>query len=298
MKILRYSYNYEITQYLNKTKEMITGLCDRGLEGLQKIIDLGIINEDNNAIIFLFRNSLSIIDAIAEAAGVPSIENLQLLARSYFEMKCYIEYMVKEDFNDRAISYQVYYIRKKILQYRKIDSDTVEGKEYKKKWEKDITFSSMKKTRYNTKDDIKNIEKQLNREPFKTINEKFDLLKGKYDWFTLGTNKTSFYGLCEYLGYPISYDFFYNQWSELLHGKSAYKDNILIVNGKSGIEAIRSLKNYKTLIDILIPFIMECYINLFKVMLPDYHNRIMRYYKNILKPKLDWFNTINIETFD
>jgi hypothetical protein len=206
--------------------------------------------------------------------------------------------MVKENYKNRTIAYQVFYIREKILQYKKIDGDTVEGKEFARKWSLDITFSPMKKVNYDTKSAILNLENQLNTEPYKSINEQFNSLKGKYDWYTLDTKRATFYGLCEYLGYPVSYDFFYKQWSELLHGKSAYRDNLANQDGKGGIEAIRSLANYKTVIGVLIPFIMECYMNIFKVLFPSYHIRMIRYYRNILKPKFDKFNTTNIEMID
>ena len=298
MELLRYKYEDETLNFLEETSSIILGICDRGLEGFQHVLESGFITEENNAIVFLFRNFLAILDAITEAARVPSIENIQVLSRSLFEIKCNLEFMTGAEINERAIAYQVYYIREKIKQYQKLDEGTALGKEFATKWSKDRTFSSMKKTNYDTKDAIANLEKQLKSDPWKAMNDRFDLLGRKCEWYTIHSGKTSFYGLCEYLGYPISYDFFYGQWSALLHGKSAYKDNIANQDGTGGIEAIRSLSNYKTLIGTLIPIVMECYFNVFKSILPDYRDRMVRYYVNILKPKLDSFNLVNIAMVD
>jgi hypothetical protein len=297
MKPFRYEYEKEIIDYLLQTSHVYEILCDRGLTGLKKVIESNYITEENNAIIFMFRNSLAYIDSIPTLIKNPSVESIKLVARSIFEIKCYIEYIFKENTNNRAIAYQVFYLKDIIKFYQKLDSDTDQGKEFSRKWAKDSTFSLREYKSYDTKSYIKRLEEQLCRSPYKEINEKMDALKGKYDWYTFDIGKNNFYELCEYLSCQITYDYFYRQWSGMIHGKLAYQGSIYKKEG-GGIEAIRSLYDFKSLTIVLVPIIISLYSIIFKEIVPEYYYRIMRYYKNQLKPEIEKLNNINIVGVD
>lgn len=280
IKLLQYTYPPDIREYLDKAAHLFHSLRDRGLMGLNAIVSSDYINETNNAILFLFRNSISYIDSLGCAASVPSIENMKLLARSYLEIKCYLEYILKENTLERAIAYQNSYIRERIKKYKMIDISTPEGKSFSEKWEKDRIFAKVKKLDYNTKNEIENLSRQLERSPFKEINERQMACGKNSKWYTFDCKKSSFSDLCEYLQCQVEYEFFYRIWSGTIHATTVYDDNIFRQNGKGRIEAIRSMEGFSELTTVLYPLIMEQYLDIFIKTNTAFYERHLRYYNN------------------
>ena len=286
MKLLRYEYDGEAASYLNCASHLFKSLADRGLMGITAILESGIINEENNAIVFLLRNAIAYIDAMSCSANIPSVESLKILVRSFFEVKCYCEYICKENTNNRAIAYQVFYLRERIKKYKRYDLDTSDGIAFEKKVKKDKLFSEMGFPFVDTKSSVKNLEKQLKRKPYNEMNGYFEL-NPKKEWYSFDIKKNNFCDLCDYLNCQIGYEYFYRQWSETAHSSSTYAGNIVSINKKGGIDAIRSLEGYHDLIMITYSYIIQFYLEIFNKLVPDYYIRTLHYYKNQYKKNIE-----------
>jgi len=279
MELLRYQYDKKNKAYINLSAKIFNSLADRGLMGLSEVILSGIITEENNSIIFLIRNAIAYIDAMIASASLPSVESLVILSRSFFEAKCYCEYICKENTNQRAIAYQVKYIRDKIKKYNTYDLSTPQGREFEKKVSKDLLFADKGFPFQNTKEAIQNLEHQLTRSPYMEVNEYFNQ-NPKKEWYSIDSKKNCFCDLCDYLNSQIGYEYFYRQWSDMAHSASVYSGNIANINGNGSIEAIRSLEGYHDLTMITYSYIVQFYMEVFKKLVPKYYIRMLRYYGN------------------
>ena len=288
MELLRFKHDNDLQTYLQKTSHIFESLSDRGLMGLSEIIESGIITEENNALVFLYRHLISLIDSLPAITKTPSVESLQIIMRSIFEASCYLLYMVEQNMDKRSAAYQVYYIRQRIKLYKRFDLDTDLGKTYKDNWSKDRVYQNIPIISLDTKKDIINLQSQLNRSPYKEINDEYAKIKkstkGRFNWYTYDSNCTNFKDLCFYLNRPISYDVFFKMWSTSTHSTGAYSGKIIKKDSGAGIDAIRSLSGHKDLILISISFIEIFYRDFFKELLPDFFERHLRYYKNQLRP--------------
>jgi len=281
---LEYSYNEPIKEYLKLASSLFFSLKDRGLIGLEVLSKSTYINENNNAIAFLLRNAISYVDAMGISASAPSVENMKLLARSFLENKCYLDYIFKDNTFERAIAYQNNYLIEKIEIYKKLDPKTDEGKRLTDIWKRDRVFSNIKRYEIDTIESIENLERQLNREPFKNVYEKQIARGNRSKWYSFDTGKNNFRELCDYLECQIQYEFFYKNWSGMIHSASVYENNIYHGEDGNGMESIRSINGFKDLIIVLYPLIIELYITVFKVADEGYYLRLIRYFKNIYYP--------------
>lgn len=295
--LLRNEYSGEAREYLEKVSHLFYLLSDRGLRWFNEIGKTDYITEENNAIVFLYRNAVAYIDAIAEAARVPSVENIRILARTFFEVKCYMEYIFKENTYQRAVAYQVYYIRDRIKSYKRLDPSTASGKSFRKDWQKDRVFAASESIQVDTKTVIENLKSQLVESPYFEINqryEEFERKKRKYNWYTFDETACSLIDLCKYIDQKISYEIFFRQWSGVVHSTSVYQDNFVTVGSKRAMGAIRSINGYQNTIRILLPFVCDFYDFVFSNTTPNYHKRFIRFYRNIFLPKKYEIETYNL----
>ena len=105
MKLLRHEYDdkNEITSILSYISDTFLSLSNRGLMGLEELGKSGIITEENNAIMVLYRQAIAFIDSLVSVTKAPSVEAIIIIVRSFFEVKCYLEYIMQNNTNNRAI---------------------------------------------------------------------------------------------------------------------------------------------------------------------------------------------------
>ena len=278
-----YEYDAEVTDYLNSVAELFRKLRDRGLLIMEELPTAPGIDAETNAVFLLYRNAMALLDAVAELSGLPSVEGAKVLFRSFFETKCNLEYMVEADLKDRAVAYQTRHLINRIRRYEKLDPTTDRGKEFKAKWEKDTLFGGAGYEPVDTRAEIANLKKQLEREPYKTAWGKLAAAPTP-NWYSIDNGPRKLIDLCERLGYPLAYDFFYRQWSGAVHGTDAYIDSFYSAEGEGRAHALRAVKGYPELVDVALTLTVDFLLKITQAVLPKHHERLYRFYKNTYLP--------------
>lgn len=278
-----YAYSGAVRQYLDAVSELLAKLFRRGVMILTDLPGAAVIDERTSAIVLLYRHATALLDAFSQLSGVPSVEGLRVVFRSFFEAKCSIEYIVESNVIDRAVAYQTQHILRRIGLYEKLDSTTQPGKEFQSRLSKDRLFGSTAISHVDTKAAIDNLQAQLQREPFKTSAAKLGAKKGA-KWYSIDGGPKDFIGLCEHLNYQIAYDYLYRQLSESVHATGAYVDTYFGQKGQGQMHAIRAIAGYQDLVNLALPLIVDFFDQTTKTLLPIHHDRFVRFYKNIYHP--------------
>jgi hypothetical protein len=250
------------------------------------------MTKENNAVVLLFRHALALVDAIAELSRVPSVEALKVLCRSFFETKCYLEYMLETDMTSRAVAYQTYHIMKRIRQYEQYDNNTKPGKRLNSRLQQDRLFGPLDLSKIDTRAAITNMQKQVSREPYKTAFEKLSK-DDRLNWYSIDGGPKNMRELCDLLRYPIAYDQLYAQLSESVHGTGAYVDTFFEEQGQAQMHALRAMAGFQELMNIFLPIMLDFLRQTALRLLPDHRDRLARFYRNIYKPFRD-ANVANI----
>lgn len=96
--------------------------CNESLEG----------NADKEIpLILLFRHILELLDEVSILIKESSAEPCKLQLRSMFEALLGINYLLEENQDDRAYAFLVCHAYKDIKTYRKLDPNTLQGKQFK-----------------------------------------------------------------------------------------------------------------------------------------------------------------------
>jgi hypothetical protein len=278
-----YSYDSEIRKYLDDVHEACHKLLKRGLLMLKDLPQSPSINSDTSAIILLYRNAMALIDALSELLGLPSVEAIKIIARSFFELKCSLEFILESNTIDRAIAYQTQHIISQISQYEKYNISTSAGKEFAYKWKTDKLFGNINTIGADTSQAIANLNKQLAREPYKTTYAKLKAIK-RMHWYSIDNGPSDFCQLCNRLGYPIAYDFFYRQWSKSVHSTAAYVDSFFADQGQGKMQALRAFSGYQFLSSVTLSLIVDFFLKTTERLVPKHHRRFVLFYKNIYLP--------------
>jgi hypothetical protein len=290
-----YDYAPEIREYLDSVSELFRKLLRRGLSVLHDLPDAEASNENTSAIVLLYRTAMALIDALGELSSLPSVEAFKIVLRSFFETKCYIEYIVESKTLERAAAYQTQHIMNRIRQYEKLDATTTAGIRFRARLHGDRLFGPSGISSVDTKSAIANLEKQLNREPFKTAYDKLRVKKNP-DWYTIDGGPATFCQLCDHLQYQLAYDFLYRELSASVHATGAYIDSFFADHGRGKMHALRALPGYQHTTSMALSLVVDFFMQTTKKLVPKHYDRFARFYKNIYKPFRDkHVDSVNIQ---
>ncbi len=296
---MRYQYDGEVKKYIEETARVFSLLADRGAMALEEMPYADGVNEDTSAIPLLYRHSIALLDCLATIVQLPSVEVMRIAMRSFFEAKCSLEYILADNTKDRAIAYQTKHIMGRIKEYQQMDPSTFAGKEFAAKWKNEI--SDAEPTVGDTKSAIENLEKQLNREPYKSMHTKLQAAKRK-PWYSIDAGPTSFEQLCIELGHSVYYEICYRKWSNVTHATSAYIDSFTsstTAKKKEGqYHALRAMLGFEETVSLSIPMCIDFFIKVFSKLLPKHYRRFLVFYKNQLRPAWKSVERVNVEYVD
>ena len=224
------------------------------------------------------------IDAIVPLVQLPSVEGIQTVSRAFFEAKCSLEYMIQDQMEVRAIAYQTQHIINRIRSYKNMDPQTSFGKEMLRKWERNQTVHNVPFPGKDTSLEIKNLQDQLAREPYKSVHDELKRYK-QARWYSLYNGPRSFEDLCCALGHELYYELYYRTWSASTHTQAVFIDSFFVEDGEGYMHAIRSLSGYHETIGHVLPLIVDFYTKIFGKLMPNEMKLFARFYKNQYRDK-------------
>jgi len=206
-------------------------------------------------LLVLLKQVVTMLDAIHALASNGCSEALLLQGRALFEASLYIDFILKDDCDNKAKHYYVANVRNELNWNKRTQHGETEHQRFHDSLGEyaSVLDKAVEKLGTSAAARINEIENHLSNPPFNEINDALDQARGNrpYDvsWYsTFGVESVR--QLANTLNRLHEYDIFYSQTSQVMHS-SAYKNHISFQGGKISIEQIRGLKGLKTAIQFV-----------------------------------------------
>lgn len=244
-------------------------------------------------VLFTFlRQVVAMLDGFEILCHQGALYPSQLQVRAILEAWVNINWILKEDSENRAKYYYVWNLRQKRFWALSVIKGEGEYKEFKKVDSYNILdLEEAKAIETIAKKQVSQIDSILNSNDFKDINNTFDKLRGKrnYDvaWYKI-SGISSVKAMADNIGKSEEYYVFYNMFSRVMHG-SNLEQHATIREGKLIGEQIRKLDNIRTLLQMVIDLAIKTYTTV----LSYYRNgEVPRFYEKFLQEWRERFHKI------
>lgn len=210
----------------------------------------------------LFHHLIAMIDGIevliSESCAIPAIP----LLRSAFETILGIDYMLENNYEQRAFSWLVSYIHDRKSKYELLDSNQEKGKEFQKDLTEDeinkfLNFSSIP----DTSEIVKYYDLLLKKPHLSSIESEYLRLKKikhrKPNWYSLFNGPSNIENLAKHLNRGAQYNILYRQWASVSHAVDL-SNYLFESNGKVTIyKPIRNTEDLNPLSSIASSFMLH-----------------------------------------
>ncbi len=240
-----YSKHHEVLKdMVNYGSWLIPRAYDSSKKGWEEIITIGV----------LLKQVVMMIDAVevlaSNAITVPGF----LQSRAAFEASLYMEWILKDDSENRAKYYYASNLRKNRIWALRM----IEGTEQQKQFYDDtkeltpyLNFSE-KWMKDEAQKQLKDINRILSQDSFKNINENLEDLyrsgKREPNWYAPLAKRNSIKWIASNVNRMPEYLFFYELGSEVVHSSSYYHH---IEVSKNKIIKFKPIRNLSTMVNLL-----------------------------------------------
>lgn len=222
----------------------------------------------------LLKQAVAMIDAVEVLVSQGAVFAACLPARSLFETWLYIEWILKENTSKRAEQYYVWDLRQRQYWDKRGIKGYKEHEEFSKAISKFRSMLEELESRENeAKEDLEQIEKLLNQNTYKEINQEFDRLKQrqrrKYDfaWYR-PWGPASLGDMASRLGLKAEYLILYGEFSRIMHATD-FQKHTSIEKGLVTFEPVRKLDEFGFLVSIVINLSIRVYQTILHHYRPD-----------------------------
>lgn len=224
--------NESLNNLLQEFSKILEEFVDFGTHILNWDIDNARGDDDQVVILLLFRNYLELIDSISILIKKSSIDPCKIILRTALETSLGLEYILREDTQNRAFGFLVCILHKEINTLKKHNSRTEVGKQFKSIFDKDINIKGNNiPTPENLEGKIKSLESLLFEPNYLTVESEYQRLnriksEKNPNWYRLFGGPKNIQELCNYLGIPTFYEIFYRNLSNSIHGNDIVQGKI------------------------------------------------------------------------
>lgn len=198
--------------------------------------------KDVVALFSLFKNALSMADAIEVMMRQGVIRPTQLQLRSLFEVSVMLQWVLQESGDERARAYHVANLRKRRLWASRYLPGTPEDKAFQYFWNIVGDKTTSPEGEKEARAQIDNLNKVLSGPPLCDLNKKFEAFyqknKREWDWYRI-LGVRSFREIVKDVDRTPEYDIIYASGSEVMHG-SAYTGQVAFDGPEVIIDSLRS----------------------------------------------------------
>ena len=282
-------------EIIKKYSEVFDCLINRGKKSFDYIKDSEFNKDECYGLFLLFSTFLAYADSYKNLLMIPNFRGMQVILRSLLECYAHLEYMLEKNILERATVYQIYYANERIEWLKKLDPTSIIGKEFNSQLKKTKYVSELSLPNVNTSKEIDSISKRLQQPPYNEIYKKINMKNKK--WYSYNNGPKKIKNLFEHLGLNALYEIHYKILSEIAHASDAYTNNIQTYKGEIVISDIHHFDEYsfKALTGLALSIIQEVLFQYTSKILPKYHERYLRFLKNIYFPKkIKYFDKIDL----
>lgn len=214
--------------------------------------------------------------------------------RSIFESLLYMEYLCKENFEQRALAWVAQYLHSKLDQFDKLDESSKKGVSAKKVFEAELKFIKRPPINQNElHNKIDGIKKILTEPQFVPIENERNRLKkldklGRWpNWFQLFGGPSNLGDLASHLSKNSQYDILYRYWSSISHAHDISRFFIKADDSKLYFTKLRDSSDMILIFQLTISWVNEAAILVTQKLRPDEERSLAVWYFNELKPGMD-----------
>ncbi|MDX3916924.1 MAG: DUF5677 domain-containing protein [Pseudosphingobacterium sp.] len=206
--------------------------------------DKTVRHEESIAPIMSFRHFLDILDSISILADKASGDTSKILLRSAYETCLGLEYMIKEDSENRALAFFVSDIIRQIDVIKSLNTATPEGSTLNNVLKEEIGVDTgvlNEKSDLNKR--LSDKESLLNKEKLRPAYEQYILLKQRRvrhpAWYQYFNGPSSIYQMAKLLGRSGEYKLLYSRWSGAVHGSDIYLGKMEQAKTKGQVDIVQ-----------------------------------------------------------
>ncbi len=267
-----------LTDMVNYGTWLIPRAYDSSQRKLEDVIIIGV----------LFKQVVSMTDAVEVLTSNGAVYPAFLQARAAFEASLYIDWILKGEADRKARYYYVSSLRNERLWASRIIEGTPEYHEFTDDIQDLASYVNFKSPEIQqmANRQLSEIDRILNQETFKPINDEFDALKKKRKrelyWYQPLLKGGSLRRIAKDAGRSSQYVFFYERGSKVTH-VATYRNHVQFSKGGAfTLEAIRNLRE----IDSLLHFTMGIVLHTYKSIISKYRQGELQNLGR--KYKTDW----------
>ncbi len=240
------------------------------------------------AVLFL-RNFLGLIDAISLLIRNSSVEPCNSLMRTSLETLFYLEYLLKEDQEKRALCFLVWNTHRNIKLYNKVDGGSELYKRLQAKYANDKFLKNVNPTvlKELVKPLLLNAEEMLKLPSYKPIEAEYQrtkAIKKNPDWFTLFDGPKNIEDLANKSDFSGLYEVLYRSWSNSVHGTDIIQGKLSQDESKRAeIVQIRYPKEAQSLTLYCFNLSVPIFKTFIESRIPSRINDFNKWYLNIKK---------------
>lgn len=275
-------YFPEIPHVLAELVDYGTYLIPRCLESSGKeLSDLVVIG-------VLTKQGVVMLDGSQILLQQGAVQPSALQLRSLFEVSVYIDWMLKENCDERATAYYTWNLRRQRTWVRRAVPDSEEASAF----EEDMSGLELSGTlqteqvQTESSKQLVEIERLLNSSDYREMNAQFDSRRGKRlfdsEWYAPilpKSQKPSLAYLCRELGRMAEYRLIYDLGSESMHS-SRSDVHLRVIGGKAILRPLRDLTDIGLLAQLIMGEAMHIYMALLDQYRPQERENFSRKYKD------------------
>lgn len=220
-----------VSQLLNQFGDAIDKLTEFGAQILEWDLEKASGGDHLLPAPLFFRNFLELIDATSILIRNSSVDPCKSLMRTSLETLFYLDYLLTEDQERRALCFLVWNTHRNIKTYKKVDGQSELFKQLKSKYKNDKFLKDASPIIFDilSQNQMANALEMLELPSYKPINEEYQRTKEKIknpNWYSLFDGPQNIEGLANKSQFSVLYDVLYRSWSNSIHGTDIIQGKI------------------------------------------------------------------------
>lgn len=289
-KILdREKHKTDVQKYFSSQITVLTDMVNYGTWLIPRAYDSSQKKlEDVIVIAVLFKQVVTMIDTVEILVSNGAVYPAFLQARAALEASLYIDWILKEKAEKKAIYYYVSNLRNKRLWALRMMEGTTEQQEFTIEVADLVPYMNFKNSNVQqiAQEQSKEIDRILSQDNFKPINDEFELLKRKRKrepyWYQPLLKPISLKRIAKDVERVSQYIYIYETGSKITHAASYRHQIKFSKGGEITFEPIRNLNE----IDTMLRISMRVALDTYKSIISKYrHGELQNFIK---KYKNDW----------
>jgi len=266
--------NEKLNKLLDMFSSKLTLLSNYGLELMKQLAQTGPLKTEHIPIVLSLRHSMELLEGISILIKNNLADPSLFLLRGIFESVIQTSYILDKDTCKRGTAFMYYDLLNNIEWHENIDVTTQKGRSFLSLLEKDIYTRSMKLNKpedYNEK--LASLKKQRKNSTYSEVHAEYEKQKlhGKRvnKWFSLFNGPKNIEQVATNVGLGGTYQIFYRQLSEAVHGTGIIRGKVFSDAGKGSILDIKAPYNIQYVVSTSISLSGHLFLKIIDSMCPE-----------------------------